>query len=378
MNGNGTWDISSAEFSEHIAKDLTEGLHSILFKPISGVTVNDNLIGEAFREFISSAEQADTFTVGDLIFGAETVIKGGDPAPADGSSVWCLDKLGKGRYSKKLLRYSVGGVYALLGLRNGVCLDIDAMGGSLPSAEIKRFAVMPRHKGERMIAKAGREGINAVECGSVLAGNSVIIKRGREVIASFDRSILFPNAACSLTLGEQHRADYADGYKALCTYSACRSVSENVIIRFGLGGGTESVCARALGYFRALTVFKSIPVNVVFTSEEHCDVAVPRPNAEDGDYLYLLRVRDDNFGLPDKIHLGQLCYYLSEMKKRGIIKDVLPIKKNVEATIDRLCGETLEYSSLADIPDKCAGVIVNVRRGYSVNGIKLGCFRNIS
>ena len=138
MNGNGTWDISSAEFSEHIAKDLTEGLHSILFKPISGVTVNDNLIGEAFREFISSAEQADTFTVGDLIFGAETVIKGGDPAPADGSSVWCLDKLGKGRYSKKLLRYSVGGVYALLGLRNGVCLDIDAMGGSLPSAEIKR------------------------------------------------------------------------------------------------------------------------------------------------------------------------------------------------------------------------------------------------
>ncbi|MBR4799373.1 MAG: hypothetical protein IK047_03830, partial [Clostridia bacterium] len=83
-------------------------------------------------------------------------------------------------------------------------------------------------------------------------------------------------------------------------------------------------------------------------------------------------------GLPDKIHLGQLCYYLSEMKKRGIVKDVLPVKKNVDATIDRLCGETLEYSALADIPERCAGVIVSVRRGDSVNGIRLGFFRNIS
>ena len=378
MNGFEAHDLSSTEFSEHIKQDLTEGLHSILFKPISGVTVNESRIGDSFREFISSAEQAASFTVGDIIFGAETVIKGGDPFPADGSGIWCIERPGKGRYSQKLLKKSVGGVYALLGLRNGLCLDIDAMGGSLPSAEIKRFAILPDRKGAKIAAKAAAEGINMQECGSVLAGNSVIIKRGREVIASFDRSILFPREAAALSLGESFRADFDEGYKAVCTYSACRAVTENVIIRCGLGGGTESVCARALGYFKALMIFKSIPVNVVFTAESCCDVAVPRPNAQDGDYLFLLRVREDDSGLPDKIHLGQLCYYLSEMKKRGIVKDVLPVKKNVDATIDRLCGETLEYSALADIPERCAGVIVSVRRGDSVNGIRLGFFKNIS
>lgn len=376
MNGFEARDLCASEFSEHINKDLGEGLHSVLFKPISGITVNDSAIGEAFREFISSAEQAESFTVGDMIFGAETVIKGCEPEAADGNAVWCIDKTGSGRCAKKLLKNSVGGIYALFGLRNGLCLDIDAMGGSLPSAEIKRFAVMPLSKGAKLAAHAASEGIKMVECGTVLSANSVIIKRGREVIASFDRSILFPRESAAISLGEQYRGDFADGYKALCTYSACRAVSENVIIRFGLGGGIENVCARALGYFKALMIFKTIPVNIVFTAESVCDVAVPRPNAADGDYLFLLRVREDGFGMPDKIHLGQLCYYLGEMKRRGIIKDVLPIKKNVDATIERLCGKNLEYCALADIPDRCPGVIVSVRRGDSVNGIRLGYFKN--
>ena len=101
MNSSGPSNISSAEFSEHLFNDLTEGLQSLLFKPVSGLAANDELIASAFSSFISKAEHGDSFTVGDIIFGAETIIKGGEPFPADGYTVWCIDKLGKGKYSKK-------------------------------------------------------------------------------------------------------------------------------------------------------------------------------------------------------------------------------------------------------------------------------------
>ena len=62
--------------------------------------------------------------------------------------------------------------------------------------------------------------------------------------------------------------------------------------------------------------------------------------------MYLLKVRSDAYGLPDKSHFGQLYYYLTEKKKEGIIKDVLPVRENIQKTIFRLSGDKLEYVEL--------------------------------
>ena len=152
--------------------------------------------------------------------------------------------------------------------------------------------------------------------------------------------------------------------------------SNNNIIRFGLGGSVAEVFARALGFFAALTYLKILPVRVVFVEGNNATVAVARPNISDGDYLYLLKLKKDNYELPDKAHFGQLHYYLCEKKRKGIIKDVLPCGENINRVISRLCGQSLVYESLTEIPEDCFGVIVSVARGESVNGVKLGCFKD--
>ena len=91
----------------------------------------------------------------------------------------------------------------------------------------------------------------------------------------------------------------------------------------------------------------------------------------------MLKLRNDQNGLPDKVHYGQLYYYLGEKKKMNIIKDVLPIRENIGRVINRLSRADLEYVQLAQVPDNCFGVIVSVGRGESVNGVKLGYFKGI-
>lgn len=373
-NGN---DMSANEFSANLSGSLFNGNYSQLYKRITGVTINDPAIRAAFESFISMAEHPGSFSISELLFGTETIIKGHSVSPADGNIIICIDRVGSGKHSKKLLKNSVGGIYALFDLRNGVSLDIDKAGGSLPAGETKRFAVVPPRKAKRIFSYAQKEGVKAVECGALLASDKLIIMRGGEVIASVDKSFSHPSDSISVVLGENCRAEFESGYNAAAAYSSCRCVSENVIIRFGLAGGIEAVCSRALGYFAAMSYLKSIPVNIVFTNESNCTVAVPRPQVADGDYLYLLKLRAEADGTPSRIHHGQLNYYLSVMKKQGKIKDVLPIKENVDSVIDRLCGDSLEYVSLTEIPDKCFGVIVSVGRGESVNGVKLGYFKNI-
>jgi hypothetical protein len=80
--------------------------------------------------------------------------------------------------------------------------------------------------------------------------------------------------------------------------------------------------------------------------------------------------------MPEKAHYGQLYYYLNEKKKLNIIKDVLPVRENISKVINRLSRADLEYVSLSSIPEDCFGVIVSVGRGESVNGIKLGYFKD--
>ena len=126
-----------------------------------------------------------------------------------------------------------------------------------------------------------------------------------------------------------------------------------------------------------MTYLKNIPVRFVFTQDDNISVAVSRPNVYDGDYLYLLRVNSDVNGMPDKAHFGQLVYYLNEKKRMGIIKDVLPVGENTKRIINRLCNESLEFDSMCDAPLDSFGIIVSVGRGESVNGIRLGCFKNI-
>lgn len=362
-----------------LCEDLTEGLHSVLYRVISAVNINDGRLQEAFRRFVDNVEVGDAFTVGDVIFSAEKVLKQYSPKANAGDDIFVFDRVaGNGKLFRKLLKYSFGGLYDLIGCRNGVLLDIDTIGGAVSAAEAKRFAVLKPSKGASLALQAQSAGINMIKAGNILAKNDVMICRGNETLDEFHKPEFYSEEAKNeVCLDGSDFESYANAYRAVCAYSSCNTVNDNNLMRFGLSGTLSEVFARALGFFSAMLYTKLMPARLVFANDALCSVAVPRPEIADGDYLYLLKVNCDADGIPERAHHGQLNFYLAEMKKRGVIKDVLPLKENIENVIARLCGKEYEYASLTEIPQQCFGVIVSVPRGLSVNGIKLGCFKTI-
>ena len=279
-------------------------------------------------------------------------------------------------FLNKLFNKSCAGIYSLLSLHNGIALNIDSVGNSIQAAETKRFIVVPPKKVGKILETSGRLGLNIVKTGEVLSSNKAIFTKGNEIVASIDKSCFINDDKTSIGLSADNYRAFVSGFNAVYSFVLCNSVSSNNILRFGLGGGIENVCARALGYYSALTYLKCAPIRFVFTAEDSASVAVGRPTVIDGDYLYLLRVRNDVNGLPDMAHFGQLVYYLNEKKRLGIIKDVLPVGENTNRVINRLCNDKLSFVSMAEIPSSAFGIIVSVGRGYSVNGIRLGCFKD--
>ena len=362
----------------NIADDLSFGLHSILYKKIGSVNINDLRISGAFSRFIKDVECSDTFTVIDVINCAEAVIKNKEPNENAGNVIFAYDhkNIANKGLAKKLLRNSYGGLYSLFSLNNGITVDIEAVGQSLAAAETKRFLVVKPQKAQKLYDKAKKNSINIVKSGEVITTDKILLTAGNEVVSSVDRSVINNSATSSLNLNGDNYKAFQTAYNAAFSLVLCNAVSSNNILRFGLGGSFENILSRALGYYSALTYLKTAPVRIVFTAEDTVSVAVGRPNVADGDYLYLLRVNNDVNGLPDKAHFGTLVYYLNEKKRLGIIKDVLPVGENTNRIINRLCTADLMFDSMSEIPTDVFGVIVSVGRGESVNGIKLGCFKN--
>ena len=221
-------------------------------------------------------------------------------------------------------------------------------------------------------------GIDLIKAGSILAENKLILTKGNAVLEETEKSLFYNDTdKNSIVIDESCYNDFLDGYKAVCSYSSCVKVNDNNLLRISLSGSLAQLCARALGIFEAMLNTKLMPVTMFFTNDSCCSVAVRRPVIQDGDYLYLLRVRVQPDGLPDRNHLAQLNNYLYEMKHKNIIKDVLPLKENIISVINRLCSNNMEYMPLCGIPVGSFGVIVSVPRGFSVNGIKLGYFKGI-
>ena len=366
-------------FSENLTLDLTEGLHSVLYKKIGNLTIGDARIANVFSNFLKEVECGKSFRIIDILASAENVVKGGEPKENGGNLVYCYDyiNIANKNVANKLLANSIGGLYSLIAVHNGIALDIDSVGSSVPAAESRRYLIIPPKKEAKFLEIARYNEIKLVKAGEIITENKIYLSRNNEIIATVDKGLINSDDALSVAINESHYSSFIAGYNAVCSLALCNCISVNNLVRFGLGGDIASICARALGIYSALTYLKLLPLRMVYTNEATVSVAVSRPNIADGDYLYMLKLRNDQNGLPDKVHYGQLYYYLGEKKKMNIIKDVLPIRENIGRVINRLSRADLEYVQLAQVPDNCFGVIVSVGRGESVNGVKLGYFKGI-
>ena len=358
--------------------DLSQGLHSVLYKRINSVNIRDARMQNAFSLFLKSAECGKTISVGEIIYSVEAILKGGEPDENADNLIYCIDYIPLIKHPSfpKLFKNSVAGIYSLFNIHNGMTINLDAIGGSISAAETKRFIVLKPKQADKIINLCTQNGIKVSFVGKLLSSNKIILCRGTEIVETIDKTIISKdNLGVSVSIGNEHFSDFASGYNSVCSLMLCNCISSSNILRFALGGDINSVFARALGFFSAAMLFKAMPIRSVYSDEAFSSVAVSRPNVADGDYFYMLKVRNGSDGLPDKAHLMQLYYYLREKKAKSIIKDVLPIRENISGMLYRLGNEQLRYIPLGEIPSDSFGVIVSIGRGQSVNGIELGYFK---
>lgn len=358
--------------------DLSQGLHSVLFKRINSVNIRDLRMQNAFSLFLKSAECGKTISIGEIIYSVEAVLKGGEPDENADNLIYCIDYIPLIKHPSfpKLFKNSVAGIYSLFNIHNGMSIDLDAIGGSISAAETKRFIVLKPKQANKIISLCTQNGIKISFVGKLLTSNKIILCRGNEIVETIDKNIISKdNQGVPVSIGNEHFSDFASGYNSVCSLMLCNCISSSNVLRFALGGDVNSVFARALGFFSAAMLFKAMPIRSVYSDESFSSIAVSRPSVSDGDYFYMLKVRNGSDGLPDKAHLMQLYYYLKEKKAKGVIKDVLPVRENIRGMINRLGNERLYYVPLGEIPSDCFGVIVSVGRGQSINGIELGYFK---
>ncbi len=360
-----------------VEQRITDGFQSVLYKRINRVTINDVRIRDAFQRFIKDVECGKSFSIAEILFSSEAILKKKSLDETSGNLIYAYDGLSSDKkLNEKLLNNSVSNVYSLFALHNGVSLDISVLGDSIVPAEAKRYLVASPKKAEKLYEKAKENGIELVRCGEILATNKIIIKSGLEMTEIIDKTIIDVNSeASSVVLGQEHFTAFLNGYLSACSLVLCNCITTNNVVRFALGNDLSEILARALGYYCATTFFKISSVKYVFTSDQVSTVAVPRPKVSDGDYLYMLKIRNNQNGMPDVSHLQQLLMYLMEKKRTGIIKDVLPVRENINSVFNRLCTDSITYEQIEEVPVGCFGIIVSVSRGDSVNGIKLGYFK---
>lgn len=379
-NINAVEEQEQAPAESRFVADTEAIFSTALYRRITNVTIEEPTIREAFSKFVSDVECGKSFSVIDILGSAEAVVKGKSIKINAGAVVYSFDGdgLGDDRFSKYLLNNSTSSFFDLLSVHNGLSFDISCFNDSLVIAQTARYLTVLPEKVQRILKKAEKNGVKLTKVGELLSQNKVIITNINDIVKSYDKaSVIFNDGnGESVSMGVAQLDAFKEGYNAVLSVILCNAVTKNNIVRFGLDGDLSTVCARALGFYTAMTYHRSIPLKCVMTLDSSVSVASARPKICDGDYLYFLKLRNDMNGMTDKIHYGQLHYYLKEKCKNGIIKDVLPIRENIQNVIYRLCGDSLEYEKLADVPDDCFGIIVSVGRGESVNGVKLGYFRD--
>ena len=287
-----------------------------MFKTIKEVSITDSRIRDAFKLFVSNVEIDSTISIADIIFSADDIIRKHRLDENAGNLIFCYDKKPD---NKKLLKNTVNGLFRLLSISNGFSLDLEAVGGSIKTADFKNYLIVPESKSNKFKKIAEREGIRLIKAGSLLSVNSVILTRGNEILEKYDKSTLISaESPISVTIGSEHFEAFSKGYNSLLSYDLCNCISDNNVICFGLSSDFDSVFAGAIGYFAAVLKAKSVLNKIKFSLNSNVITASPRPEVTDGDYFYFLKLRNDNNELPDFTHFCQLKYYLTELKKRGV------------------------------------------------------------
>lgn len=358
---------------------LSKGIYSILYKRITSVKIKDIRILSAFNHFIKNVDCGKSFSLAELSRTTDSLLSNAKISENAGNKIFMYDptSISDAKVFEKLLRFSVTNLFNLFSLNNGIIFSTEILSEKIEILETKRFLIVSPKKAVKL-ARYCEDNTVKITCVGEFSSENNLVFNENGAISSFNKA-LFSNdfEENSLELTVAHFESFMSGYNAVASLLLLDTVSDNNVLRLGLDGDLASVFARFLGFYVGVNDFKPKTYRFIYTHEPKFGVSVSKPSVSDGDYLYLLRVHNNQFEMTDRVHLNQLYNYLKEKQKSAIIKYALPYSKGVESTLEKIAPEGIEYLPFEYPENDKFSIIACVGRGESLNGLKIGYFKNV-
>ena len=185
---------------------------------------------------------------------------------------------------------------------------------------------------------------------------------------------LLPSGRIAMEIGDDCDGFFHDGAQAALTYYACADLQSNLFFHFPAELTLPQLLTAELGVYDALSAYPVGTQPVRFSAGGSVSLIVPRIYPAAGDRLMALRPKMDENRILIPEELNKLRTYLAQAKTEGLIKGVLPLKRNILSMLDNLCGDGMRFEQEKDFPSGFA-VLAVAGRDAEVPGIQVGTFQ---
>ncbi|MBO4366327.1 MAG: glycoside hydrolase family 92 protein, partial [Clostridia bacterium] len=278
------------------------------------------------------------------------------------TAVWCVP-------------YDVPGLCGLLAISPGAELAVPSA-CDLATFVRSRFFLL-REKDAAAIERATAQmgGARLERVGTVLP-DLVTFLEGRTVLWQRRKEDLVPHAVVCIEVGDDCDSFFRDGVQAALTYYAFAdlNIRSNLFFHFPEELILPQLLTAELAVFDALSVYPVYAQPVRFAPGGTVSLVVPRIYPYAGDKVMALRPKTDENHILLPEELKKLRKYLASAMESGIIKGVLPLKKNTPAMLKKLSGDSLVFTVEKELPTGFA-VLAVVPQDADVPGIGIGSFQ---
>lgn len=357
-----------------------DGWGTKLLTPVGSVRFADGETARAFKTYLDRVAVGTTFSIAELLlearYGQERGKELRSICAGGGGGIFLLEgTVTDARLRSLLGAYSVRGLCSLLTVCGGAELTPPVQPGAVDF--VHSCFVILRNKDADAIQRAAAQLGNArlLRVGSTAApGVLRIAEHG--VTANHSLSEWIPSEPASLSLGDDCTEYYTQGRDAALASYCFSGMPWERVIRFAESLPLPQFLAASLGLYGVWAGYRNSASVLRFAPGTQVGLVVPRPQAVDGDVLYALcpKCTEGNVPLPDQVN--RLRQFLSEQFASGMIKSVLPLKKNALSMIGRICGEELDYLPETGIPFGRFAVLAVAAGDKALPGTRLGRFQS--
>ncbi len=336
-----------------------------LLTPIPRASFAEQEPAEAFKLFTRRIRVGESFTLADLLLGAE-LFYGQEVVGKPGDGIYLLrDAVRDMRLAKTLLGRSVPGLYGLLTVAGGA--DLELPGGVTEEQIAFERLFLLRERDGKQLAESGVAPL--LQVGTVVPDRLRVSAGGD----SADLSDLLTRRPTAVRVGSDESKLFRLGYHAVLGCNCCNGFPGKYYVNLASGeSGLAGMLSGGLGMFAAMMQYRFPLPSMRCNANGGVALAVPRPHLYAGDSIYVFQPKAGPDGLPLPMEYGKLRLFLQDAFSVKKIRAVLPLKPNAASMLGRMGGDKLRYAPEGTPPMGPFAMLGVLPAGETAPGTRIG------